>query len=139
MTPSRSLLPAVLAVAAQLQCSHAWGNMGHETVAYIAQSFVASSTATYCQNILGDTSSSYLANVATWADSYRYTSAGHWSSPLHYIDANDDPPNSCSVDYSRDCGSKGCSVSGVQNFVRPSLMLSHGWTASIPDNVFALV
>lgn len=117
MTLSRSLLQAAVALAAQLQCTHAWGNMGHETIAYIAQSFVASSTATYCKNILGDTSTSYLASVATWADLFRYTSAGRFSAPFHFIDANDSPPGSCSVDYSRDCGSKGCSVSAVNNYV----------------------
>ena len=57
-----------------------------------------------------------MANVSTWADSYRYTSAGSWSAPLHFIDANDNPPSSCSVDYSRDCGSAGCSVSAIVNY-----------------------
>ena len=60
----------------------AWGNLGHETIAYIAQNFgqypalprscvtnikiVSTATKTYFQNILGDTSTSYLANHATW-------------------------------------------------------------------------
>jgi hypothetical protein len=57
-----------------------------------------------------------LANVATWADSYRYTTAGAFSAPFHFIDAEDNPPSSCSVDYDRDCGSKGCSVSAIANY-----------------------
>lgn len=31
--------------------------------------------------------------VATWADSYRYTTAGEFSAPFHYIDSNDSPPS----------------------------------------------
>lgn len=68
---------------------YAWGNLGHETIAYIAQDFVSSETAAFVQKILGSTSSSYMASVATWADTYRYTSAGEWSEPLHFIDAKD--------------------------------------------------
>jgi hypothetical protein len=95
----------------------AWGDLGHETVALIAQQFISSDTVTFCQNILGDTSDTYLANVATWADSYRYTSAGSYSAPYHFIDAEDNPPTSCNVNYERDCGSGGCVVSAITNYV----------------------
>ncbi|KAK3676363.1 hypothetical protein LTR78_003638 [Recurvomyces mirabilis] len=95
---------------------NAWGTLGHETVAYIAQDFVQSATKTWAQSILGDTSTSYLANVATWADTYRYTTAGAFSAPYHFIDAEDSPPSSCSVNYNRDCGAKGCSVSAIANY-----------------------
>jgi len=98
-------------------CVVAWGNLGHETVALIAQQYISSATVTFCQNILGDTSDTYLANVATWADSFRYTSAGRYSAPYHFIDAEDDPPKSCNVDYERDCGSGGCVVSAITNYV----------------------
>ena len=94
----------------------AWGAMGHEAIAYIAQDFVTSKTASFIQNALSDTSTSYMANAATWADSYRYTSAGTWSKPLHFIDANDSPPQSCSVDFDRDCGEGGCVVSAIRNY-----------------------
>ncbi len=107
----------VLATPA-LPAAYAWGAVGHETVAYIASSFVSSETKTYCQKILSDTSADYLASVATWADSYRYTKAGEFSEPFHFIDANDKPPSSCSVNYDRDCGSDGCSISAIQNYVR---------------------
>jgi hypothetical protein len=117
MASIRSILLTALAIASQLPGSYAWGNMGHETIAYIAQSLVASSTESYCQGILSDTSTSYLANVATWADTYRYTSAGKFSEPFHFIDANDNPPSSCSVDYDRDCGDTGCSISAINNYV----------------------
>lgn len=94
----------------------AWGTLGHETIAYMAQDYVSSTTKSYVEGILGIANSSYMASVATWADSYRYTSAGSFSAPFHYIDANDSPPSSCSVDFDRDCGTSGCSVSAITNY-----------------------
>ncbi|KAK6196780.1 hypothetical protein LQW54_011186 [Pestalotiopsis sp. IQ-011] len=105
---------AVLSAAA-LPGAVAWGAMGHETVAYIATNFVAASTKTYFQSLLGDTSTDYLASVASWADSYRYTTAGSFSSGYHYIDAQDNPPSSCGVDLDRDCAD-GCVVSAISNY-----------------------
>jgi hypothetical protein len=113
MKPQHSLFAA----AFLLPGAQAWGSMGHEAIAYIAQNFVKLATATYCQNILGDSSTSYLAIVSTWADSYRYTSAGLFSKPYHFIDAQDSPPSSCNVNYARDCGTSGCVVSAVENYV----------------------
>lgn len=54
------------------------------------------------KGVLGDSSSSYLANIASWADQYRETTAGKWSALLHFIDTEDNPPSSCNVDYDRD-------------------------------------
>ncbi|KIW95063.1 uncharacterized protein Z519_03644 [Cladophialophora bantiana CBS 173.52] len=96
--------------------TNAWGTLGHKTIAWIAQSYVSTTTKSSVQSILDSTASDYMANVSTWADSYRYTSEGGWSAPLHYIDANDSPPESCSVDYNRDCGETGCSVSAIVNY-----------------------
>ncbi|KAH7029776.1 putative nuclease PA3 [Microdochium trichocladiopsis] len=94
----------------------AWGVLGHATVAYVAQNYVDSATATWAQGLLGDTSDSFLAKIASWADTYRTTTAGKWSAPLHFIDAEDSPPTSCNIDYDRDCGSTGCSISAVANY-----------------------
>lgn len=102
--------------------AQAWGAFGHETVAYVATNFVAASTKTYFQSLLGDTSADYLATVSTWADSYRTTTAGKFSAPYHFIDAQDSPPSSCGVDYDRDCGSGGCVISAINNYVSASIM-----------------
>ncbi|ORY17596.1 S1/P1 nuclease-domain-containing protein [Clohesyomyces aquaticus] len=107
---------ALLSLLPFLPGSHAWGTLGHDTVAFIAQNFISSSTATWAKTLLNDSSPAYLANVATWADSYRYTSEGAFSAPFHYIDAADDPPTSCNVDYDRDCGAEGCVVSALANY-----------------------
>ncbi len=115
-TMSRRLL-SLAALASVLPSALAWGAMGHETIAYVATNFVAPTTKTYFQSLLGDTSSNYLASVASWADSYRYTAAGKFSAPYHFIDAQDTPPSSCGVELSRDCGKNGCVVSAIANYV----------------------
>ncbi|MCJ1341102.1 hypothetical protein MMC09_006398 [Bachmanniomyces sp. S44760] len=75
MRPQQLLLPAVL--LAQIPHTLAWGALGHQTIAYVASNFVSVETKTFCQKILSDTSAAYLANVATWADSYRETTSGN--------------------------------------------------------------
>jgi hypothetical protein len=105
-------------ILSQIPSGFAWGTLAHETIALVAQKYVTSSTATWAQGILSDTSSTYLANVATWADTYRYTSGGGWSAPFHFLDAEDNPPSSCNVNYNRDCGSSGYVVSAINNYVR---------------------
>jgi hypothetical protein len=118
------LIPATLQLASTVS---AWGELGHETIALIAQNFVSTTTVTFCQKILANTSSTYLADVASWADSYRYTAAGKFSAPFHFIDAEDDPPHACNVDYQRDCGAAGCVVSAIANYVRAS-----NWRFQLP-------
>ncbi|KAK4538874.1 hypothetical protein RGQ29_032287 [Quercus rubra] len=106
-------LPVVSLLASQ---AAAWGNLGHETVGYVASNFVSAKTKQWAQDILGDDSEDYLGAVATWADSFKYTDEGEFSSGLHYIDAEDDPPNSCNVDFDRDCPEDGCVVSAIANY-----------------------
>lgn len=115
---SKMKTAAVLLLGHLSPLASAWGALGHETVAWIAQSSVSSTTASAIKGILDNKQSDYMANVSTWADSYRYTSAGRWSAPLHFIDANDNPPSSCSMNYSRDCGDSGCSISAIINQLR---------------------
>lgn len=95
---------------------HAWGALGHETVAFVATNFVQPSTKQYFQTLLHNSTDLYLASVATWADSYRYTAAGKFSASFHFIDAEDEPPSSCGVRYLRDCGEAGCIVGAVRNY-----------------------
>ena len=55
--------------------------------------------------------------MATWADSVRYTKWGRFTSDFHFIDAKDDPPRYCGVDYARDCKQdRGCVVAALHNY-----------------------
>ncbi|KAL6704587.1 hypothetical protein ACN47E_008097 [Coniothyrium glycines] len=106
----------IIPLLALLPHASAWGSLGHTTVAYLAQNFVCDKTLKFAQRLLNDTSSAYLANVATWADSYRNQAGGEFSSVYHYIDALDNPPQSCNVVYERDCPEEGCIVSAIANY-----------------------
>ncbi|KAL7271029.1 hypothetical protein RUND412_006244 [Rhizina undulata] len=101
-----SLLSAFLILAVPFVS--AWGRLGHETVALLAQSYLLPGTIEKVQTLLNDTGTTYLANVALWADNYRYTAEGAYTSGFHYIDGTDgDPPESCIIDYATDCPEVG--------------------------------
>lgn len=107
----------VLLGLAAVRTVSAWGELGHYTVAYIAQNFVDDDTRAWAQTILRDTSDSYFANVAKFADDYR--DDHRWSSSFHYIDAEDNvnhSPPRCYVSWPHDCGKKGCIVTAVSNY-----------------------
>lgn len=89
---------------------------GHITIAYVASNFVQPQTTTYFQTLLRNDTSDYLANIATWADSIRYTKWGHYTGVFHFIDAKDEPPYNCSVELDRDCKDEGCVVTAIQNY-----------------------
>lgn len=95
--------------------------LGHITTAYLASHFVSNTTEAYLKHILYNDTSDYLANIATWADSVRYTKWGRFTKTFHFIDAKDDPPVSCDVDLARDCKSTGCVVSSLANYTQRSL------------------
>jgi len=106
----------------------AWGSLGHTAVAYMAQNLVSAKTAKFAQGLLNDSSSAYLANVATWADSYRSEKEGKFSAVYHYLDALDNPPESCNVDFDRDCPEEGCIVSALANYSSRAFQSSVGVT-----------
>lgn len=97
-------------------------------MAYVASNFVSGDTAAYFQGLLRNDTGDYLAGVATWADSVRYTKWGRFSGDFHFIDAKDNPPQACGVDYERDCKPTGCVVSAIRNYTErlldPDLRLS---------------
>ena len=63
-----------------LPCARAWGTVGQATVATIANNYLTSTAKTYVADILGQEVS--MASVASWADDYRYTTAGKFSAPF---------------------------------------------------------
>lgn len=69
-----------VSILTALPCAHAWGTLGHATVAAIANNYLTSTAKTYVADILGQDVS--MASVASWADTYRYTTAGKFSAPF---------------------------------------------------------
>ncbi|TBU44833.1 nuclease Le1 [Dichomitus squalens] len=110
-------LLAGFSVVAFAQGVLAWGNLGHETVGYVAQDFLAPKALAFVQSSLGSTYNETLGAAATWADSIKYTSGYTWSAPLHFVDAEDSPlKGSCSVEETRDCGDSDCILTAIANY-----------------------
>lgn len=96
--------------------AQAWGTLGHATIAAVADHYLTPGAKTWVSGILGSGVS--MPSVASWADTFRYTAAGRFSAPFHYIDAEDSPPSACSVDLNRDCGTGGCIVTAITNYTQ---------------------
>lgn len=58
-------LTTVCALIALVGKASAWGNLGHETVGYVAQSFLAPNALSFVQSSLGSTYSESLGVAAT--------------------------------------------------------------------------
>ena len=69
-----------VSVLLALPCAHAWGELGHATVAAIANNYLTSTAKTYVADILGKRVS--MVSVASWADEFRSTAAGRFSAPF---------------------------------------------------------
>ncbi|KAF5339487.1 hypothetical protein D9758_015318 [Tetrapyrgos nigripes] len=96
--------------------AYAWGAIGHEAVGYIAMEFLGPKTLSFVQSSLGSTYDRSLGVAATWADDVRSEKAYAWSANLHFVDAEDNPPSSCSVSESRDCGNGQCILTAIANY-----------------------
>ncbi|KAI0631753.1 S1/P1 nuclease [Trametes polyzona] len=104
-------------VLAVTRSTIAWGTLGHQTVGYVAQEFLAPKALAFVQSSLGSTYNESLGPAAPWADSVRYVSAYRWSAPLHFVDAEDSPlSGSCSVQETRDCGDGDCILTAIANY-----------------------
>lgn len=110
-------LPLLLTAAAASSAA-AWGTLGHQSVALVAQQYLLPETIKSVQALLADTSTTYLGNIALWADSYRKELGGEFSAALHFVNGKDGPPpESCEIIYPADCPAEGCIISAIGNYV----------------------
>ncbi|KIO21312.1 hypothetical protein M407DRAFT_29087 [Tulasnella calospora MUT 4182] len=116
------LFSTVVAALGLASSAHAWGQLGHKTVANVALQFLQPGVRDTLTAILAADGHNRLPNpsivdVATWADGFSHSPEGTWTKGFHYIDAKDDPPLRCDVDLSRDCrGPGGCVVTAIANY-----------------------
>lgn len=111
-------ISAVLPFALQAATVSAWGKLGHATVASVAQQYLTPRTVERVQELLGDNSTTYMGNIASWADSFRYEPGNEWSVGLHFVNGYDaPPPESCHLNLPEDCPPEGCVVSAIGNYV----------------------
>ena len=107
------LVPTI--ILALLPYALAWGSFGHRTVAYLAQSLLSRDARTYIADVLKGQD---ISDAAIWPDQIRHYHEWSYTAEWHYIDAQDDPPKSCGINYRRDCASEsGCVVSAITNMV----------------------
>ncbi|KAK7435213.1 hypothetical protein VKT23_019782 [Stygiomarasmius scandens] len=100
-----------------VQRAYAWGAIGHEAVGFVAMEFLAPNALSFVQSSLaGSEFDQSLGVAATWADEVRSEAAFAWSANLHFVDAEDNPPSSCSVSESRDCGNGFCILTAIANY-----------------------
>ncbi|THU80219.1 nuclease Le1 [Dendrothele bispora CBS 962.96] len=96
--------------------AYAWGAIGHEAVGFVAMEFLAPNALSFVRSSLGSEFDQSLGTGATWADDVKSEAAFRWSADLHFVDAEDNPPSSCSVSESRDCGSGFCILTAIANY-----------------------
>lgn len=105
--------PLALLLLASTQQVAGWGQLGHRTVALLAERFLLPETKEFTKHILYGES---LANAAVWPDYFSHKPEGRYSKGWHYIDAKDHPPTECGVVFDRDCdGEDGCVVAAIAN------------------------
>jgi hypothetical protein len=112
-----------------------WGDVGHRAVAYLAEKYLTDQGSDLVSELLANKKGYDISDASTWADVMKRKRPS--TKPWHYIgefrletmldidsdcilDAKDDPPTSCSLNYKRDCNNKGCIVSTMESMVRLS-------------------
>ncbi|EIN05642.1 nuclease Le1 [Punctularia strigosozonata HHB-11173 SS5] len=121
----KSLFSSVLLAFLTVRGAAAWGNLGHETVGYVAQQFLAPKALSFVKSSLGAQYNESLGPAATWADEVKSEAAFSWSSALHFVDAEDDPLHgSCSVSETRDCSNGRCILTAIANYTTRVQMTS---------------
>ncbi|OAL37675.1 hypothetical protein AYO20_03182 [Fonsecaea nubica] len=95
-----------------------WGELGHRTVGYLAQMYFTSEAENLFDELVHPTESFDISDGAVWADDWATQTRMPWSKPWHYIDAKDNPPKKCKVNFNADCDpDKKCIVTAIANMV----------------------
>ncbi|KAI6910041.1 hypothetical protein KC318_g1364 [Hortaea werneckii] len=104
----------LLALVALPHLAACWGSLGHRTVGYLAQHYFTDAAAQLFEGLINPSEHFDVSDAAVWADRIRWRR--HYTGGWHFIDANDSPPETCNVNFSRDCEEdRGCVVSALAN------------------------
>ena len=107
------LLYLILTFICKCSC---WGNLGHRTVALVAEKHLSLPAKTYLWTLLGNDD---LSDASIWADTFKNTKEGAYTSGWHFLNTHDDPPITCRIDLEVDCLiPESCLVSAIANMVR---------------------
>jgi len=100
----------LLILLAFLNFACGWGPEGHSIVAQLAAQNIKASTTNAITKYLP--SGTTMASISSLADTYRSSTGGAWSAPLHYLDLL---RNQTKVDMNIDCAD-GCVISAILNY-----------------------
>lgn len=93
---------------------HAWGGVGHQLTGALATKMLTADAQKNLESFL--LSDETLGDLANWADQVKNTDEYSYTKEMHYIDAKDNPPSECNIDYERDCPDGNCVVGGIARF-----------------------
>ena len=81
----------------------------------MAETFIRPETRSILAEIIEPQYNGSIGRGAAWADGYAHTTEGRFSYQWHWIDTHDQPPQQCSLNYTKDCAEGGCVVSAIAN------------------------
>jgi hypothetical protein len=109
---SATFIGGLIALAHRGLC---WGNLGHRTIAYLAEKHFTEKGNRYATELLGGED---ISDAAIWADEFKNTDVGRYTGSWHFVDAKDNPPLSCDVRIDRDCvTNRTCIITAISNMV----------------------
>jgi hypothetical protein len=88
-----------------------FGSRGHHLTSAIGQRLLSKGAYSKIDMLIPDFS---FEDMSTWADTVKRKIP--WSSSLHYVNPQDDEPDSCSFVFSRDCPDEKCIVGALYNY-----------------------
>ncbi|MBU0589181.1 MAG: S1/P1 nuclease [Gammaproteobacteria bacterium] len=100
------ILGGVLAFCIPIQ-SFAWGWLGHQVIATLAEQQLTPAARGQVQRLLALEPGATLASISTWADENRAPMTARW----HYVNL---PRGNCVYDAVRDCPDGNCVVRAIQ-------------------------
>jgi hypothetical protein len=118
----------------------AWGVEGHKVVAAIAQSLLTDNAQSACSVWLGQDTT--ITDIAPQPDTYRATSHGAWSTPLHFVDM---PLDATEFTMSVGCPNNQCVVGAILNYTKilktttPYYVPNDNWHEDTPSPLAFLV
>jgi len=127
----------------------AWGRIGHEAVAMVAQLRLEADTpGGSSEGSKGSTVLSALferfdafglkddlSSVANWADDIKYSPAYRFTARLHYVNPFDDEPDVCSLSNGMDCPGGRCVIDAVVKYWRILALGEQGWGSSTSSSI----
>ncbi|KAJ6127664.1 hypothetical protein N7523_003276, partial [Penicillium sp. IBT 18751x] len=106
---------SLLLLSYTVQFTWGWGDLGHRTVAYLAEKYLSEQGTQLVEDLVTPNEHFDISDAAVWADrqKFHYPFTRSW----HFIDAEDKPPDLCRVSYEADCKTGGCVISAIENMV----------------------